>query len=261
MGVVLRSKLVWSVMGVLLVISLHRMAMRQLARDPRFLALPHEVTIAAPRWGGEDVVLPVRQRLKDLGPINLFAAGFVRRVRDAVQSLPGVKSVDDVRRHWPDRYSVTFTLYRPAAVASDTPVTWDRVVLERQPYARAARGLLRIVGVDGDPPDPGTVWNNPRLENGLAALAQIAPHLAELNRLGIGTIDVSGADEPLKGVLLRGREGILVRWGRPLARVGENPVEQKIGYLREAARYVEQVRGMEIDVRFDTIYVRKPTSQ
>ena len=93
------------------------------------------------------------------------------------------------------------------------------------------------------------------------ALAQIAPHLDELNRLGIAIVDVSGADEPLKGVLLRGREGIVVRWGRPLARVGENPVEQKIGYLREAARYVEQVRGMEIDVRFDTIYVRKPTSQ
>ena len=57
MGVVLRSKLVWSVMGVLFVMSLHRMAMRQLARDPRFLALPQEVTIAAPKWGGDEVVV------------------------------------------------------------------------------------------------------------------------------------------------------------------------------------------------------------
>ncbi len=261
MGVILRSKLAWSVLFLLLLLSLHRMVLRQLARDPRFLALPQEVLIAPPRWGGEEVVRPVRERLKELGPINLFRADFAESVRRALLSLPGIARVDDVRRHWPDRYSVEFTLHRPAAVASDTPVTWDRVALPVAPYARAVRGLLEISGVDGKPPEPGKTWDNDRLRDGLAALAQVAPYLAELNRLGIETIDVSGADDPLKGVLLRGRDNIVVRWGRPRARVGENPVEQKIGYLREAARYVEQVRGMEIDVRYNTIYVRKPTTQ
>jgi hypothetical protein len=235
--------------------------MRQLARDPRFLAMPQEVAIEPPAWGGEEVVRPLRRQLKQLGPINLFDPTFARRVRRAVAVWPGVRSVEEVRRHWPDRYSIRFTLRRPAAVVASVPVTWERVALPAAPYRRAVRGLLAIRGVDGQAPAPGLVWHSERLADGLAALAQVRPYLPALNRLGIRAIDVSQADDALGGVLLLGGDGIVVRWGRPRATVGENSVETKIGYLREAARYVEQVRGMEIDVRFNAIYVRKPTTQ
>lgn len=261
MGLVLRSRLLWIVMGGLLLSALGSMTMRQLARDPRFLTLPQAVSIDAPAWGGEQLAEPVRRQLQELGPINLFDARFVERVEAAVAGFPGVARVDAVHRHWPDRYSVSFTYHRPVALASGVPVTWGRIALPLAPYEHAVRGLLTIHGVGRRAPEPGTQWQSNRLRAGLVALAQIGPHLGELNRLGIRAIDVSRAHLPLEGVLLRGHDGTVVRWGRPLARVGENTVSQKIGYLREASRYVEQVRGMEIDVRFDDLYVRKPTTQ
>ena len=64
MGVVLRSKAVWTVMGVLFAMSVSRMVMRQLAKDPRFLALPQRVSIEPPAWGGEALAAPSRTSLE-----------------------------------------------------------------------------------------------------------------------------------------------------------------------------------------------------
>ena len=256
----LKSGLVWSLVGIFGVFAFARVAVRQLARDPRFVARPNEVEIAAPRWGGDEVVVPVRDRLKALGPINLFHPRFGATIRRALEELPGVRKVHSVQRHWPNRYSVEFSLHRPVAVVRiverEVPVTWEGHVLPAGPCRRATPYLLRITGVLGDPPPLGRIWRSARLADGLATLAQIGPYLQELNRLGLDRIDVSRSDDPLEGVRIHGRE-LVVRWGRPRAEVGENPVAQKIGYLREAANYVEQVRGMEIEVRFDAILVNK----
>ncbi|MHC4341555.1 MAG: cell division protein FtsQ/DivIB, partial [Planctomycetota bacterium] len=173
-----------------------------------------------------------------------------------------VRAVGEVRRRWPNRYSVSLTLHRPVAIAhfagQKVLVAADRTVLPSRPYARAASGLLRIRGVDSPPPAPGGRWRSERLNRGLATLAQIAAvRDKDLLPLGISELDVSGAMDPFAGILLIGSDGILVRWGRPAADVGENSMEKKIGYLRIAARHVEQVRGREIDVRFDELYVRE----
>jgi len=256
----LKSRLVWGLVGVFGVLAVTRIAVRQLARDPRFVARPNEVSIAAPKWGGDEVIVPVRERLKAVGPINLFHPRFGRTIRSALEEVPGVRAVHSVQRHWPNRYSVEFSLHRPVAVVRiverEIPVTWEGHVLPAGPYRRATKHLLRITGVAGDPARLGQVWRSARLADGLATLAQIGPYLQELNRLGLNRIDVARSDDPLQGVRIHGRD-LVVRWGRPRAKVGENPVEQKIGYLREAARYVEQVRGREVDVRFDAIYVNK----
>jgi hypothetical protein len=259
----LRSRTVWLVLAIAGCWSLGRIAVRQLAKDPRFLARPDRIVMSAPAWGGEEVVRPVETRLRALGPLNLFDPRFGDRIRGALERVPGVRSVRSIHRHWPNRYSVDIVLRRPAALVVSgertIPVTEDAVRLPEEPYRRAARGLVRIVGVESRPPAPGARWRSGRLADGLAALAQIGPHLREeLAPLGISTIDVARADRPEDGVLLRGREDFVAWWGRPRARIGESPVERKIGYLRLAAQHPDQVWGRQIDVRFNQLLFRDP---
>jgi hypothetical protein len=260
---VLRSTLIWSLLGAVVLFTAAHLVIKQLAKDPRFVARPNDVAIPAPKWGGAAVVAPVRARLKAVGPINLFHPRFGEIIRTSLEALPGVRKVHEVHRHWPDRYSVEFSLHRPVAVVQwrghEVPVTKTGVALPPSSYRHATRRLVRITGVaTNEIPKLGVPWGGDRLQEGLAALGQVGPHLGELNRLGLRLIDVSRADNPIQGVRLRGSDGIIVRWGRPRATVGENSVGRKIGYLRQAARYVEQVRGMEIDVRYDALYVREP---
>jgi hypothetical protein len=118
------------------------------------------------------------------------------------------------------------------------------------------RGLFTVTGVESVAPPPGAHWGSPLLRDGIAALAQIAPSLPELGALGLARIDVSTADDPRRGVVFLGEDGTTVRWGRPHS-IGENPVERKIEFLRIAASHVSRVRGVEIDVRYDDVYVRE----
>ena len=61
-------------------------------------------------------------------------------------------------------------------------------------------------------------------------------------------------------VILRTAHGISVRWGRPLSRIGENPVARKIEYLRAAQDNIGALKGYVIDARFDEPYVRESAS-
>ena len=258
----LRSRALWLVLAIAFCWSLGRIAVRQLARDPRFTVRPDRITMAAPAWGGEEVVRPLEDRLRALGPLNLFHPRFGERVRRALEEVPGVRAVRSVSRHWPNRFSVDVLLHRPVAVVSlgerSIPVTADAVRLPAAPYRTASRGLLRIVGVESRPPALGSVWTSGPLADGLAALAQIAPHLEELAPLGIATIDVSRSGGTDDVVLLLGRDDFVTWWGRPRARIGESPVERKIGYLRLAAQHPDQVWGRQIDVRYRQLLFRDP---
>ena len=260
----LRSKIAWTLLGIAFLFTMGRMARRQLAKDPRFNAYPHEIRAAAPKWGGTEVLQPLQDRLRALGPLNLFRKDFADAVRDALDEVPGIKVVRDVRRHWPNRYSVAVTLHRPYAVVvrgrRAIPVTADGVVLPAGPYRTAMRGLQLITGIDDAPPALGRPWHSEQLADGLATLRQLEPHADELVALGIAEIDVGRSREPLEGVLLHGRDETSVRWGRPRATVGENPVARKIGFLRLAASHLAQVRGQEIDVRYSDIYVRESST-
>jgi hypothetical protein len=260
---VLRSALFWSLLAAVVLFTAAHVVIKQLAKDPRFVARPNDVAIPAPRWGGAAVVDPVRARLRAVGPINLFHPRFGEIIRTSLEALPGVREVHEVRRHWPNKYSVEFSLHRPVAVVvwrgHEVPVTSEGIALPPRAYRHAMRRLVRIAGVATDEiPRLGQPWGGERLQEGLAALSQVGPHLGELNRLGLRWVDGARGDNPIQGARLRGSDGIVVRWGRPRATVGENSVGRKIGYLRQAARYVEQVRGMEIDVRYDALYVREP---
>ena len=256
---VLLSWVPWVVLGAAGLWSLTGIAMRGLARDPRFDARPVTV-VNGPVWGGTEAVAPIAARLKALGPLNLFDPAFEERIRGALGEVPGVAGVDSIRRLWPRRYAVDFTLRRPVAVVGETPVTADAVVLPVLPYARAVRGLFVIEGLDQTPPPPGARWESELLSDAIATLLQLGPFLDDVARLGIHAIDVSEADDPRRGVVLLGADGIRVRWGRPRAAIGENPVERKIAFLRIAAASVERVRGMEVDVRYRDLYLRESST-
>jgi hypothetical protein len=257
----LSSRLLWiALLSGLLWVGARR-AQEGLARDPRFLAVPAGLDARGPSWGGDEVLRPVRERLKRLGPINLFDRRFEAKVRAALAEVPGVACVHDVRRHWPDRYGVSFRLYRPVAVAvvggREIPVTGKGVALPYEPYARASEGLFRITGIAEAPPAPGKAWRSEALLDGLATVRQLAPHLDRVHPLLLGRIDVSRARDPKRGVLLGGDADVTVLWGRPRAAVGENPVEKKLSLLEIAASNMRAVEGQAVDVRFDTIYLRQ----
>jgi len=251
----------WLLLGLLLLASLSRLAVRGLARDPRFDAVPGIAGVRGPAWGGDALVEPVIARLRALGPVNLFDARFEERICGALREVPCIASVDRLRRHWPRRYSVEFTFHRPFAVVEQgehlSPVTAEGIVLPLAPYEQACGGLLRIVGVSERAPPPGSRWTCGPLQEGLATALQLAAHPAALEPLGIDRIDVARSADPRQGVTLQGRDGTTVRWGRPRATVAENPVERKIRYLGIASRNLAQVRGLEIDVRYGDLYLRE----
>lgn len=255
----LRSKTVWSLLAAVALVALAPRLQRELAGDRRFWADPAQLEIHAPAWGGRPVVEPAIRALRALGTISLFDDAFEERIATALRAYPGIASVDAVQRIWPRRYAVDVTLRRPYAVVAQgarrVPVTTEGIVLPEGPYAEVSRGLLEIVGVPGQPPAPGSAWRDPRLVEGLGALVQIAPHLEELAPLRIETVDVARADNPMFGVLLRGAEGVTVRWGRPSAKVAENSVAAKVEMLREAALSPAKARGYELDVRFGALRV------
>lgn len=257
------SRLAWTVLVLLLLWTAGRIALRSLATDARFNALPARMEASGPAWGGPGVLEPILDRIEALGTVNLFDPRFEERIERALEEVPGVARVVRIRRIWPREYAVDLALRRPAAVVvrgeSRLPVTAEGLVLPPGPYDHASRGLLEIRGVGGEAPAPGMVWSSPLLSEGLLTVAQISPHLEALASLELACIDVSQADIPRGGVYLYGSSGVCVRWGRPGATVGENPVERKIAFLSIAAARTRWIRGIETDVRFDVLYWREPT--
>jgi hypothetical protein len=257
----LSSRLLWVALVLGLVWVAARRAQSSLANDPRFLATPAGLEARAPAWGGEEVLRPVRERLERLGPLNLFDRHFEAKVRAALAEVPGIARVHDVRRHWPNRYGVSFRLHRPVAVVPWKgrliPVTGKGVALPYEPYARACEGLFRITGVPEAPPRAGAPWRSDALSDGLATLGQLGPYVDRLHPLLLDRIDVSHAQDPRKGVTLHGQAAVTVLWGRPRAVVGENPVEKKASLLEVAAANVVSVEGRTVDVRFGTIFLRE----
>ena len=257
----LRSRTVWLLAGAVCIVGLANLARRGLARDSRFLARPAFAGARVPAWSGREVLDPILLRLEAMGPISLLDPEFEQRVRTAVAGSPHVAAVAGVRRLWPRRYAIDVVFHRPVAVIEYAgerhPVTHDAVVLPSEPYAHAARHLFPIRGVRGRLPRLGQRWENRALIDGIATLRQISPYLDELRPLRIIAIDVSEANDPRRGVVLRTAHGIPIRWGRPLARVGENSVAQKIRFLRTAVHDIDRLAGYEIDPRWDDPYVRR----
>ena len=257
----LSSRLLWIALACWLLSVAARRAQESLAQDPRFLARPIGLDARGPAWGSDEVLKPVRDRLLRLGPLNLFDPRFEAKVRAALAEVPGVASVRDVRRHWPDRYGVSLRLYRPVAVVlwrdRPVPVTGKGVALPHEPYARACEGLLTITGVPEPPPKPGEAWRSEALGDGLATLFQVVPSIERLRPLLLDRIDVACARNPRRGVVLRGEAQVDVLWGRPLAPVGENPVAKKVSLLEIAAASAEALRGQTVDVRFNAILLRQ----
>jgi hypothetical protein len=138
-------------------------------------------------------------------------------------------------------------------------VTHDGIRLPIEPYRHVSARLYPIHGVTGYPPAPGREWHSAPLRNGIEALRQIGPHLDRLGALKISAIDVTEVGGRKSCVVLRTAHGIPVRWGRPLAPVGENSVEQKVRFLLAALPDLDRLLGYQIDVRYDRIFLRKST--
>jgi len=255
------SRLFWLVIGAVGLYSLAGVARRGLMHDPRFIAAPDFRGARVPSWAGREMLDPVLLHLETMGPVSLLDLTFEERIRDALADCASVRSVTKVRRLWPQRYSVELVFHRPVAVVERDgallPVTHDRVVLPVEPYGHASKGLYAIRGVNDAPPVEGAPWQSVALAEGIATLRQLAPHLERLRALEIEAIDVGDAVGPRGCVMLRTASGVPVRWGRPLAPVGENSVNQKVRFLCAAMRKLDRLEGYEIDVRYNRLFLRR----
>ena len=255
------SRVFWLIVGAAGLFSLGNMARRGLMQDPRFMARPDFGGAHVPRWAGRELIDPLLASLGEMGPVSLLDMKFDDRIRGALADCAPVRRVVDVRRQWPRRYSVEVVFHRPVAVIERDgerhPVTHDFVVLPLEPYSHLSKRLYVIRGVPEKPPADGEVWTSEALKDGIATLAQLAPHLRQLRPLGIEAIDVSRARDPRGSVMLRTRSGIPVWWGRPRAKVGENSVAQKVRILATALERLDRLEGYEIDVRFNRTFVRR----
>ena len=258
----LDSRLFWVAAGIALVASVASIAHRGLIRDPRFIARPIFAGAEVPEWAGRDLLQPVIARMEALGPISLLETDFEERVRAALDDCPVIDSVTEVERHWPRSYSIELVFRRPVAVIEQgdlrIPVTAGSVRLPVEPYD--VKRLYPIAGVPGPLPEPGELIESEALHDGLATLRQLTPHLRALKRMRIESIDVGEAGRARGGVMLKTAHGIPIRWGRPLSRIGENPVPRKIDYLKAAQDNLGALKGYVIDVRYDEPYVRESTS-
>jgi len=253
----LRSRLLWVAVGTLFVWSSGRILARGLARDARFVAVPGHFTADAPRWCGRGPIERIANRLEAMGPVSLFHPAFERHVREAVAADACVAEVAGVRRIWPNAFAVDVALRRPYAIVGGHPVARDGVVLPAAPYEESCRGLFEVRGVATAPPREGERWRDPRLAAALAALDELAPHLSGLARLGLFAVDVSGADDPRTGVILLGADGLTARWGRPGSPPGENPPAKKAAFLRIAATSPHPLQGLDLDLRYADLVLRK----
>ncbi|MCZ6573466.1 MAG: hypothetical protein ACE10D_12550 [Planctomycetota bacterium] len=257
----LRSRLTWLLLIALLVPTLVRMAQRALMQDRRFLAMPVELNLTPMDAVEGRIVGRLVARLKVLGPVHLCDPELDHKVAGALLADPVVYDVLNVGRRWPRGYTADVLLRRPYATVRVgehfVPVCLDGMVLPPEPYRERMATLFAIEGVRSQPPLPGEYWDDVRLDAGLLTLFQLAPHLAELNGLGLRGLDVSGAEEARKGVVLRGARDVSVLWGRPGATVAENSVERKVRYLRAFARYADLLAGQVLDVRLGEPYLRQ----
>ncbi len=257
----LRSRLTWLLLIALLVPTLVRMAQRALMQDRRFLAVPAELNLTPMDAVEGGIVGRLVARLNVLGPVHLCDPELDDKVAGALLADPVVYDVLNVGRRWPRGYTADVLLRRPYAAVrvgeSFVPVCLDGMVLPPEPYRERMATLFAIEGVRSQPPPPGEYWDDVRLDAGLLTLFQLAPHLAELNGLGLRGLDVSGAEEARTGVVLRGARDVSVLWGRPGATVAENSVELKVRYLHAFARYADLLAGQVLDVRLGEPYLRQ----
>jgi hypothetical protein len=253
--------LLWTSVGIAMLVAISGIAHRSLSKEPRFIAQPGRTGARLPAWADPELDDDVNRRLRALGPLSLLDVRFESKIRGALEGCPVVARVRRVRRQWPASYSVDIIYRRPAVVIERAGkrilMTWDGVRLPAGSYPSAVGRLYPIRGVIGDLPAPGQRLVNDAFDDGIATLQQLAPYLGELSGLGIVAIDVGEVRSSNLGVILRTRAGIDVWWGRPRAVVGENTVETKVHYLLAAQERMDELKDFRIDVRFDEPYVRE----
>ena len=261
---ILKSPVLWIALCLPAAYVVARGAMHGLRQDPRFVAGARPVAVGLPAWADPEISDDVHARLRRLGPISLLHPEFEARVRGALEGSPVIQHVRGVSRLWPDRYSVEIVFHRPAVVLERDgrryPMTWDGVRLPADAYHGASRRLFPIRGVSAKLPAPGERIRSRAFDEGIATLQQLAPHLPQLADLGIVAVDVSSVEQARLGVLLLTRSGVPVRWGRPLAAVGENDVETKVQFLLAAQEELDTLSGYVIDARYDQPYVRESSA-
>jgi len=193
-------------------------------------------------------------------PLNADA---LHAIADALDQSAWIARVDRVRRTAPDRLRLVADYREPAAlVAGPDGFHLIDPAGARLPGVYPLKdlkplGLLPIVGVASDPPEPGSVWPGGDVQAGLdlARLLEPRPWVTQVRAIDVTNFQ-NRADRRRPQLLLLTDRGT-VRWGRPPGAEGvlEPPAARKLAMLDRVAETYEgriDARGRVVDVFTDT---------
>lgn len=235
---------------VFVVILVHREVYSFIVDRPQF-RVPSLRLAVAPRWAerfGSELLT-----VETAGG-SLFEADLVERISRAFEANPWVRRVTSVERVFPNAVRVRFEYRRPH-VAFRRPGGFVMVDSEgaRLPgvYAQLPAGerLMKVVGAQTRPPEPGRVWEDPAVRAGLE-MAEVVARSPLLGHLGVEEIDLTnlgGRMDPRRSeVVLLTAGGCAIHWGRPPSRAGfgEPTPSEKLENLREILAVYPGLNGL-----------------
>jgi len=227
---------------------------------PRLTAAPgtDRVVLAdAPAWMSPLVAEQLRQAVADHVSSDLLDPQSLRRAVAAVGQSPWVRRVRSIERTG-SQIMVLADYRQPVALVEDRgeyylvdgqAVRLLGIYFEHQ---LPAVNLPVLRGVKQGPADIGEVWPGDDVQAGLELLAFLASESYASQIRGVAVRDAQGQIRP---VLLTGRPGGRVYWGRP---IGEGPpIEVSDEIKRQRLAAVDAQRG-SIDAGGKQVYVYGP---
>ena len=224
---------------------------------------------APPLWKEE-----ARRALRGGGVFPVSDPRGLEGVEARIAALPFVERVFPVTRQFPRSVAAKVRLRRPVAVVRSDQKLYAidsaGVLLPGKPaepgggYAfplpvlTSGRG-----GFTRRPPRCGEVWNDPFVQEGVAASLELEPILDLHPGFRIAEIDLTnlgGFRSQLDSeIVLRTGEGVRILWGRSARRqpYGELSPEAKISNLVRVLEEYPRLKGIaDLDLRFDRPAVR-----
>ena len=264
-------------LGVGLQLSWHRLQ-PTLQNHPRYRIAGGAINVsAAPPWIRSDICGEVVEAAGLDGELSILDEQVFRRLRDAFQAHPWVKSVVRIEKHYPPRVDIELEYRRPVA-AVDTKTRAGRVLLPidvhavRLPEAdftvAEKQHLPRILAIDGQP-TRGQVWNDLRVQ-GAAELANLLQESWKV----LGLVDIQPSSYPeVAGDAryytydLETKAGTRILWGpAPGHAPSDEPTfQQKLARLKQYTSQFGPPVGVtapaRIDVRRELQVIRRQARQ
>lgn len=233
-------------------------AQKAVGEKPKYRVYPRRFRAQAPPWCADDLAEVQFPRES----YSIFDPHLTREVAQAYAQSCWVKAVRRVEKHLPNKLVVELDLRQPAAfvrLASDRAAIDGEGIYLPLNYRRwdhQARPLPTIYGVEGEPPEPGQVWSDPRVAAATAVLRVLAAQPEVLEQIGIVDVtnlhgEINPRESEINLFTRRWGHRVVVRWGAsPDDRKSMEPSPRKKFDALRRCLEKSLTGGSSIDLRF-----------